>query len=162
MANSEIERKFLIREGCLERIKEEAVESYRITQGYICPGSGRTVRVRRRDDKAFLTIKTGALPGHFARFEWEKEISLEDAEALFSICPTGYIDKCRHIIPCTDGKHKWEVDEFFADNEGLVVAEIELEAEDEAFEKPDWLGEEVTGIARYYNSALLANPYKDW
>lgn len=152
---TEIERKFLV-EG---DFRKDESHSYRITQGYICPQSGRTVRVRRRDDKGFLTIKGPSHDGGISRFEWEKEITLEDVQQLMTLCGD-VIDKTRHIVPF--GGHVFEVDEFYGDNEGLIVAEVELQSADEAFQKPEWLGQEVTGDVRYYNSQLTKNPYKYW
>ncbi|MCQ2155616.1 MAG: CYTH domain-containing protein [Bacteroidales bacterium] len=151
----EIERKFLISGDFRPGIEK----SYRITQGYICPGSGRTVRVRLRDDKGFLTIKGPSADGGLSRFEWEKEITVEDALSLFPLCPLK-LDKTRHIVPF--GGHVFEVDEFHGDNEGLIVAEVELSSPDEEFARPDWLGQEVTGDRRFYNSQLCSNPYKNW
>jgi len=152
----EIERKFLVTGD----FKASVYHSYRITQGYIASGSGRTVRVRIRDKQAFLTIKGPSMDGGLSRFEWEKEISLADAEALLPLCETGLIDKTRHLVKA--GAHVFEVDEFHGDNEGLVVAEVELGAPDEPFERPSWLGPEVTGDRRYYNAHLTRYPYKDW
>lgn len=151
----EIERKFLINGD----FRKDVTHSYRITQGYLCSQSGRTVRVRRRDNQGFLTIKGKSEDGGLSRFEWEKEINLDDAEQLMSLCGV-VIDKVRHIVPF--GGHIFEVDEFYGDNEGLIVAEIELKSPDEPFLKPGWLGEEVTGDKKYYNSKLAKNPYKYW
>lgn len=151
----EIERKFLV-DGDFHA---EESHSYRITQGYICPQSGRTVRVRRRDEQGFLTIKGPSFDGGISRFEWEKEISLDDVQQLMTLCEN-VIDKTRHIVPF--GGHIFEVDEFYGDNEGLVVAEVELQSADEEFLKPEWLGREVTGENRYFNSQLVKNPYKNW
>ena len=127
-------------------------------QGYLCSSGGNTVRVRLRDDKAYLTIK-GPTNG-LSRFEWEKEIPADDARALMALCQGGLIDKTRYLVPF--GGHTFEVDEFYGDNEGLTVAEVELGSEDEAFEKPGWLGEEVSDDPRYRNSHLLTAPYKTW
>ncbi len=154
--NQEIERKFLV----IGDYKHEAYSSSRIAQGYICHFSGRTVRVRIRDGHGYLTIKGAPAPGHFGRGEWEWEIPFSDAGELLESCCNGVIDKTRHLIKV--GKHTFEVDEFHGDNEGLVMAEVELESEDEKYERPAWLGEEVTGRAEYYNSWLLKNPYKGW
>ncbi|MBQ8021306.1 MAG: CYTH domain-containing protein [Bacteroidales bacterium] len=156
--NLEIERKFLVLD---DRFKKEAVRSVRIRQGYIAHDSGRTVRVRIAGDKGYLTIKGPSLDG-ISRQEWEREIPLQDAEDLFPLCKPGAIDKTRYIIPVPDTGRKWEVDEFYGNNEGLVMAEIELGAPEEPFDKPDWLGEEVTGDRRYYNAQLCLNPYKNW
>lgn len=154
----EIERKFLVKGD----YKKYAFSASRITQGYICAASGRTVRVRIRDDKGYLTIKGPSDSEGLGRFEWEKEISLEDARELMKLAQTGFIDKTRYLVHNSDGIHVWEVDEFHGDNEGLTMAEIELGDADESFDKPEWLGEEVTGDRRYYNSHLTVNPYKDW
>ncbi|MBQ7268237.1 MAG: CYTH domain-containing protein [Bacteroidales bacterium] len=154
----EIERKFLVKDGW----RAEVYASSDIRQGYLCRDARSTVRVRTYGDRAFLTIKGKARPGHFGRFEWEKEISLADADALFSLIPAGSIEKTRHLVRSADGIHTWEIDEFHGANEGLVLAEIELEGEDTPFPRPGWLGEEVTLDPRYYNSYLVANPYRDW
>ena len=153
----EIERKFLVRDS---RFKALAVKAYRIRQGYIAHDGGNTVRVRIRDRQGFLTVKGPSRDG-ISRYEWEREIPLADAEELLLLCHGGTIDKIRHLVPAGGGKY-FEVDEFYGDNAGLVMAEIELDAPDEPFEKPLWLGEEVTGDRRYYNSHLLKNPFKDW
>lgn len=154
--NTETERKFLVKD---DSYKAEAVRSYRITQGYIAHDSGNTVRVRIRDGVGFLTIK--GMTSGCSRPEWEIEIPLKDAEDLFALCKPGSVDKTRHIIPASGGRY-FEVDEFHGDNEGLVMAEIELGSEDESFLKPAWLGEEVTGDPRYYNSYLSRKPYRYW
>ena len=154
--NKEIERKFLV---CGD-YKSQAYSSSRIIQGYICHLPGRTVRVRIRDNQGFLTIKNAPKPGEIGRNEWEWEIPLEDAKGLISLCERGLIDKTRFLVRA--GDHVFEVDEFYGDNEGLTIAEVELSSEDEVFEKPSWLGEEVTGDRRYYNSMLLINPFKNW
>ena len=152
----ETERKFLVLD---DGYKAQAVESHRIRQGYIAHDMGRSVRVRILDDRGFLTIK-GPFIGVGSRPEWEKEISLQEAEDLFLICKPGSIDKTRWIVPA--GERVFEVDEFHGENEGLVMAEIELKSQDEAFGRPSWLGEEVTGNPRYYNGYLARNPYKSW
>ena len=152
----EIERKFLVKGD----FKPDAFQSIMITQGYLCKDNGITVRVRIKGDKGFLTIK-GKRTG-ISRFEWEKEISENEAFALLEQADSRRIAKTRHLVKNTDGKHVWEVDEFHGDNEGLVVAEIELRNENEPFDKPDWIGEEVTDDPRYYNSQLVKNPYKNW
>ena len=155
--NIEIERKFLVKD---ESYKADATESHRLVQGYICKESGRTVRVRLWDDKGYLTIKGAGSASGMSRYEWEKEISAEDAEELFMLCISGIIDKTRYIVP-VDGKI-FEVDEFHGENSGLTVAEIELGSEDETFSRPPWLGKEVTGDRRYYNSMLVISPYSAW
>ena len=152
----ETERKFLVLD---DSYKAQAVESHRIRQGYIAHDMGRSVRVRILDDKGILTVK-GPFIGVGSRPEWEKEISLKEAEELFLICKPGSIDKTRWIVPA--GERCFEVDEFHGENEGLVMAEIELESQDEAFERPSWLGEEVTGNPRFYNGYLARNPFKNW
>ena len=154
--NIETERKFLVLD---DGYKAQAVESHRIRQGYIAHDMGRSVRVRIMDDKGILTVK-GPFIGLGSRSEWEKEISLKEAEELFLICKPGSVDKTRWIVPA--GERKFEVDEFHGENEGLVMAEIELESQDEAFERPSWLGEEVTGDPRFYNGYLARNPFKNW
>ena len=152
----ETERKFLVLD---DGYKAQAVESHRIRQGYIAHDMGRSVRVRILDDRGFLTIK-GPFIGVGSRPEWEKEISLQEAEDLFLICKPGSIDKTRWIVPA--GERVFEVDEFHGENEGLVMAEIELKSQDEAFGRPSWLGDEVTGNPRYYNGYLARNPFKSW
>ena len=126
-------------------------------QGYICSDPGRTVRVRVRGDKGFLTIKGQSSEDGLSRFEWEKEIPVSEALELMNLCVSGVIDKTRYLVPY--GGHTYEVDVFHGSNEGLVLAEIELSDEQDAFEKPFWLGEEVTGDVRYYNSMLSLHPF---
>lgn len=153
----EIERKFLV---VSTDFINEAFSKKRIVQAYLNSDPERTVRVRIKDDKGFLTIKgKGNLSGT-TRMEWETAISLEDAEKLLFICEEGIIDKVRHEVKV--GKHAYEVDIFSKDNEGLIMAEIELQSEDEAFEKPLWLGTEVTNDDRYYNAYLSKMPFKKW
>ncbi|WP_314937163.1 CYTH domain-containing protein [Alloprevotella tannerae] len=152
----EIERKFLV----VGPYKDLATSHYTIRQGYICSGGGRTVRVRLCGERGFLTIKGPSLDGGLSRFEFEKEITENEALALLFLCEPGLVEKVRWLIP--NGKHTIEVDEFLGENEGLVVAEIELHSPDEPYLKPDFLGQEVTGEARYYNSQLRRNPYKNW
>lgn len=157
MPNIEIERKFLI----TGNFKSDAYKSERVTQGYMaCNTEGRAVRIRIKGDKGFITIKGASNDSGLSRFEWEKEIPVEDAAQLMKLCDPGVIDKVRYFIK--SGVHNYEVDEFHGDNEGLIIAEIELTSEDEKFEKPSWLGQEVTGDVRYYNSQLVKNPYKNW
>ena len=153
----EIERKFLVKD---ESYKQLAYSSSRIAQGYICSMRGRTVRVRIRDEKGYLTIKGPADIKGLGRYEWEKEIPLDEAQELMKLCEPGMIDKTRYLV--RSGKHVFEVDEFYGENEGLVVAEVELESEDETYEKPAFVGEEVTGDVRYYNSFLMRTPYSQW
>lgn len=152
----ETERKFLV---CGE-YKNQAYSSSRIKQGYICSGHGRTVRVRLRDDKGYLTIKGPSDLKGISRYEFEKEITHDEAEELMKLCEPGIIDKTRYLVK--SGRHTFEVDEFYGENEGLVMAEVELASEDEAYEKPDFIGTEVTGDHRYYNSHLRKNPYRLW
>jgi len=154
----EIERKFLV----IGEFKDQAYSHTHIQQGYIASGKGRTVRVRIRDDKGYLTIKGPSGVAGLSRYEFEKEISLEDARDLMRICEPGIIDKTRYLVKCSDGKHTWEVDEFHGDNDGLVMAEIELESEDDTFEMADFIGKEVTGDRRFYNSHMRKNPYCLW
>ena len=152
----EIERKFLVA-GDFRPFVRKAI---RITQGYLSSAPERTVRVRIKGEKGFITIKGKASESGASRFEWEKEIPVDEVRELLKICEPGVIDKTRYLVDV--GNHTFEVDEFYGDNEGLTVAEVELGSEDEAFEKPSWLGEEVTGDAKYYNSMLMKNPYKNW
>ena len=151
----EIEKKFLV----AGEFKESAKKATRITQGYLSSVPERTVRVRVKGDKGYITVKGIGNDSGASRFEWEKEIPVEDVRDLLKICEPGVIDKTRYLVDC-DG-HTFEVDEFYGDNEGLVVAEVELSDENEAFTRPSWLGEEVTGDKKYYNSMLMKNPYKN-
>ncbi|MDR0733210.1 MAG: CYTH domain-containing protein [Dysgonamonadaceae bacterium] len=144
----EIERKFTVSGN----FRPFVTQSIRITQGYLSIVPERTVRIRVKGDKGYITVKGTTSNGGIGRFEWEKEIPLSEARELLEICEPGVIEKTRYLVPA--GKHSFEVDEFHGKNEGLIIAEIELVSEDEAFEKPSWLGREVTGDARYYNSAL--------
>ena len=155
---TEIERKFLV----VGDFRPFATSSTHIAQGYIASGNGRTVRVRIRGDKGYLTIKGPSDKVGLARFEWEREISLDEAKALMTICEPSIVEKTRWLVPASDGRHIWEVDVFEGDNEGLIMAEIELESEDDPFEKPDFIGKEVTGDRRYYNSHMRRYPYKLW
>ena len=154
----EIERKFLVKGD----FRSEAFGALQITQGYLCSVPERVVRVRLKGDRGFLTVKGPGNATGVARFEWEKEIPAEDAEAMLALCEPGVIDKTRFLVKNTDGKHTWEVDVFHGDNDGLTVAEIELSDEDEPFDRPAWLGVEVTGDPRYYNAMLAREPYKNW
>jgi len=158
MSGMEIERKFLVLAG--RDFKAQACGQSRIRQGYICSGHGRSVRVRQRGDRAYLTIKGPSADGGLSRYEFETEISLDEASHLFGLCEPGIIDKTRYLVKC--GRHTFEVDEFYGDNEGLVVAEVELASADEPFERPDFIGREVTGDHRYYNSHLRRFPYRLW
>ena len=157
MSGMEIERKFLVSS---DSYKRQATSQSRIRQGYICSGHGRTVRVRIRGDRGFLTIKGPSADGGLSRYEFEKEITPDEAEQLFRLCEPGVIDKTRYLVP--SGRHTFEVDEFYGDNEGLVMAEVELSAPDEPYEAPDFIGREVTGDRRFYNSHLRQNPYCLW
>ena len=153
----EIERKFLLNSS--KEFKKEARSSTRIVQGYLNSEPERTVRVRIKGEKAFLTIKGKSNESGLSRFEWEKEIPVSEAEQLLGLCEPGVIEKVRYEIPVE--KHIFEVDEFFGANEGLILAEVELTSEEEEFKKPEWLGEEVTGRKEYYNSYLSKHPYKN-
>ena len=152
----EIERKFLVTDDSYRAL---AYDKSEILQGYICSGHGHTVRVRTRGDKGYLTIKGPSMDG-ISRFEWEKEITLQDARELFALCRTGRVEKTRYLV--RNGKHIVEVDEFHGENEGLVFAEIELSEVDEAFTRPSFLGDEVTGDSRYYNAYISKHPYSTW
>ena len=152
----EIERKFLVK----GEFKSEAFKSVRITQGYLNSLPERTVRVRIRGDQGFITIKGKADATGVSRFEWEKEIAVDEAGELLKICEPGVIDKTRYLIKV--GERTFEVDEFHGDNDGLVMAEVELPCEDAPFDRPQWLGKEVTGDSRYYNSMLVKKPFKNW
>ena len=154
----EIEKKFLVKGD----FKAEAFKAIRITQGYLSSVPERTVRIRVKGEKGYITIKGLGNASGAARFEWEKEIPIEDAKALLDLAEPGIIDKTRYLVKNTDEKHVWEVDEFYGDNDGLIVAEVELADENEPFDKPEWLGEEVTGDPKYFNSMLMKNPYKNW
>jgi adenylate cyclase len=153
----EIERKFLVLNNDFIHL---AVAKNRIVQGYLNSNSERTVRIRIKGSKGFLTIKGKGNDSGMTRLEWETEIPLAEAEKLLSICENGVIDKTRYEIPSE--KHLYEVDVFVAENNGLIIAEIELQDENEAFQKPNWLGQEVTGDIRYYNSYLSNNPFGSW
>lgn len=152
----EIEKKFLVKGDFKAFSKKET----RITQGYLSSVPERTVRVRVKGEKGFITIKGKGNASGASRYEWEKEIPVNEVKELLEICEPGVIDKTRYLVEL--GGFTWEVDEFYGDNEGLTVAEIELPSEDTTFEKPEWIGEEVTGDVKYYNSMLMKNPYKNW
>lgn len=154
--SQEIERKFLVAGD----FKSQAHQSEKVKQGYLSSNPDRSVRVRIKGEKACLTIKGRTSDNGMSRFEWEKEITVTEADDLFKLCEPGIIDKIRYLV-LVDEKI-YEVDEFFGDNAGLVVAEIELQSEDESFTKPNWLGQEVTGDVRYYNARLVKHPYKEW
>lgn len=153
----EVERKFLVTS---DAYKNEAKTQTRIVQGFLSTDPERTVRVRIKGDTGFLTIKGKGNDTGTTRFEWETQISFTDATDLVDLCQAVILEKIRYEIPI--GKHVFEVDEFLGENKGLTIAEVELLHEDEVFEKPDWLGEEVTGVTKYYNSQLSQQPYRDW
>jgi CYTH domain-containing protein len=153
----EIERKFLV--TSTDFIKESNTQN-RIVQGYLSSVPERTVRVRIKGDKGFLTIKGKSSTSGMSRLEWEKEITVEEAAQLIPLCEAGVIDKVRYEIPI--GKHVYEVDVFSGENQGLILAEIELQSETESFDKPNWLGLEVTNDSRYYKAFLSQHPYKNW
>lgn len=159
MSGVEIERKFLVHKAG-RPYAAQAYGSSRIIQGYICSGRGRTVRVRIRDGKGFLTIKGPSAGGGMRRYEFEKEIALDEAEHLMRLCEPGIIDKTRYLVRC--GSHVFEVDEFYGENDGLVMAEVELQSEDEPFSRPGFIGDEVTGDRRFYNSSLRSMPFSLW
>ena len=153
----EIERKFLVLD---DSYKHEAFSNSHIRQGYICSERGRTVRIRIRDERAYITIKGPSLDGGLSRYEFEQEIPFEDAEKLMTLCEPGIVDKTRWLVK--SGDHTFEVDEFHGDNDGLVMAEVELHDVSETPIMPHFIGEEVTGDRRYYNSQLRKNPYRLW
>ena len=153
----EIERKFLV---VSEAFKKQAFKETRIIQGFLNTHKDRTVRVRLKGNEGFLTIKGKSTSNGLSRFEWEKEISKTDAESLLQLCEKEKIEKIRYEVKV--GNHVFEVDEFFGENKGLVIAEIELNSENETFKKPDWLGKEVTGQIQYYNSQLSKQPFNTW
>ena len=153
----EIERKFLVLSN---DFIAEAFSKKRIVQAYLSSNPERTVRIRIKGDNGFLTIKGKGNATGTTRLEWETEIPLHDAEKLLTICESGIIEKIRHEVKV--GNHIYEVDVFAGKNEGLIMAEVELSAENEAFEKPSWLGKEVTNDERFYNAYLSVNPFKSW
>ena len=150
----EIERKFLVNNNAFI---DEAYKKHRIIQGYICSDAERSVRVRIREDKAFLTIKSASNERGWSRYEYEQPVPLEDARELLRLCLPGLIDKIRHYVKV--GAHTWEVDVFQGENEGLIVAEIELDSEEDVFKLPAWIGQEVSGDPKYYNMMLAKQPY---
>lgn len=153
----EIERKFLV---ASDVFKSDVLLQNHIAQGYLVSAPERTVRVRIKGEKGFLTIKGKTNETGLSRFEWEKEIPVAEAKELLLLCEKGVIEKTRYEIQV--GQHVFEVDEFHGENEGLILAEVELQSETEIFEKPIWLGEEVTNDNRYYNSYLSQHPFKSW
>lgn len=152
----ETERKFLVS----GEFRHLAHKQTRITQGYLCSVPERTVRVRTKGEKGFITIKGIGNASGTSRYEWEKEIPVEEVTELLKICEPGVIDKTRYQVKA--GPHVYEVDEFYGENQGLIVAEVELSNENEHFEKPEWLGVEVTGDVKYYNSMLMKHPFTKW
>ncbi|UFH36116.1 CYTH domain-containing protein [Flavobacterium acetivorans] len=153
----EIERKFLVTS---DQFKKEAFSQNRIKQGYLSAVPERTVRIRIKGNEAYITIKGSTNESGMSRFEWEKKIPVEEAEKLLLLCEKGIIDKTRFEVKV--GQHTYEIDEFYGENQGLLMAEIELKSETENFQKPNWLGKEVTADKRYYNSYLSTNPFKNW
>jgi len=153
----EIEKKFLLKNM---NFKQDSFKKIRITQRYLSSLPERSIRIRIGGDKAFITIKGKSNKTGMSRSEWEKDITVEDAQDLFKICEPGVIDKTRYLVK--SGKHIIEIDEYYGENKGLIVAEIELLSEEESFEKPDWLGDEITGDMKYYNSYLMKYPYTKW
>ena len=153
----EIERKFLVLNNSF---KEQANSSKKIVQGYLNSNPERTVRIRIKGDSGYIPVKGKSNASATSRLEWEKEITRTDAEMLLKLCEKGSIEKIRYEVPY--GNHIFEVDEFYGENAGLIVAEIELADENESFLKPEWLGKEVTGDERYYNAYLSLNPYAEW
>lgn len=154
---TEIERKFLVKSNAF---KSDSYQNTRIVQGFLNTHPERTVRIRINGEEAFLTVKGKSSENGLSRFEWEKEIEVEEAENLLTLCEPGIIEKDRYLVEVEN--HIFEVDDFHGQNEGLVVAEIELNAEEDTFSRPLWLGEEVTGDIRYYNSQLSKKPYLNW
>ncbi|WP_299883408.1 CYTH domain-containing protein [uncultured Lacinutrix sp.] len=153
----EIERKFLVDSN---DFKSEAFKNTRIIQGFLSTDKKRTVRIRLKGNIGYITIKGISSKNGLSRFEWEKEISKTETEALLKLCKKGMIDKVRYEVKV--GNHTFEIDEFYGDNKGLVIAEVELTSENESFSKPNWLGKEVTGDNKYYNSQLSKTPYNKW
>jgi len=153
----EIERKFLV---TYDAYKALAFAKNQIAQGYLNSNPERTVRVRIKGEKGFLTIKGKGNHSGMSRFEWEKEIPVAEAKALLDLCESGVISKMRFEVKV--GHHVFEVDEFYGENSGLIIAEVELDSETESFEKPSWIGEEVTNDERFYNAFLSQNPYSKW
>lgn len=153
----EIERKFLVTNT---DFKNDSFQKKQLKQGYLNSDKNRTVRVRIADKMAFLTIKGKSNATGTTRFEWEKEIELKEAEQLLLLCEPSIIEKTRYFIKSDN--YVFEVDVFLGDNKGLILAEIELNSENDTFKKPSWLGKEVTGNKSYYNSNLSKLPFKDW
>lgn len=152
----EIERKFLVR----GEFKSKSFKEYIIKQGYLASSENGVVRIRVKGSEAFITIKSSVYEGDITRNEWEYSIPLNEAEEMLRLCQGAIIDKTRYNISV--GEHIFEVDEFYGENDGLILAEVELSSENESFEVPDWLGDEVTGDVRYYNSYLAEHPFNKW
>ena len=153
----EIERKFLV---LSDDFLNDALTKKRIVQAYLSTNPERTIRVRIKGEQGYITIKGIGNETGMTRFEWEKEISVQEAEQLLTICEKGFVDKIRYEIK--KGKHLFEVDVFEGDNRGLIIAEIELQSETEKFEMPYWLGKEVTNDERFYNAYLSKHPFRMW
>lgn len=153
----EIERKFLVQNT---DFKTACFDIKYMKQGYLNSDKLRTVRIRISNTQGFITIKGKSNETGTSRYEWEKEISISEAEDLMILCEPNLIEKKRYLIKAQ--QHIFEVDEFLGDNLGLIVAEIELSSENESFKKPAWLGEEVTGDSKYYNSSISKLPFKNW
>jgi len=154
--SQEIERKFLV----TGEFKSLATKSYRIAQGYLSSVPERTVRVRIKGEKGFITIKGKSNKSGLSRYEWEKEIPHNEALELLQLCEPGIIDKTRYEVKFEN--QTYEVDEFYGENAGLTIAELELDSETSKYSKPDWLGAEVSGDLRYYNAQLSKKPFKNW
>lgn len=154
--SQEIERKFLV----TGEYKSLASKSYCILQGYISSAPDCTVRIRIKGERGFITIKGKSNASGMSRYEWEKEIPINEAQELLKLCKSGIIEKTRYEVIV--GNHTFEVDEFYGENEGLTLAEVELKYETESFLRPEFLGDEVTGDKRYYNGKLSAHPFKSW
>lgn len=153
----EIERKFLVNSNIF---KNQAFKSTRIIQGFLSTHKKRTVRIRIKGKQGVITVKGESSKDGLSRFEWEKDIEVSEAKSLLKLCEPTIIDKMRYEVQV--GNHIFEVDEFFGENKGLTVAEIELKSKNEAFKKPNWLGKEITGHIKYYNSKLSKQPYNTW
>tara|TARA_B100001057_G_C22489473_1_gene809670 strand:- start:117 stop:584 length:468 start_codon:yes stop_codon:yes gene_type:complete len=153
----EIERKFLVRS---KRYKKNSLSKHYVKQGYLNTDPSRCVRVRIIDEKAFITIKGISSTDGLSRFEWEKEICKKEADDIIKLCSADTIEKIRHVFEFEG--NKFEIDEFQNKNNGLVIAEIELKSKNQLFKKPEWIGKEVTGIKKYYNSQLAQKPFSKW
>jgi len=153
----EIERKFLITS---HTFKKESYKKIYIKQGFLNSDKERTVRIRIADEKAFITVKGKSNINGTSRYEWEKEIPVKDAQEMLHLCEKTVIEKNRFLVK--SARHIFEIDEFMGANKGLVIAEVELQNENEHFESPPWLGLEVTGRVAYYNSNLSKHPFSNW